>query len=131
MKKIRFVRSHVGVTLNHYGLNQIGKRIAIPALLRNGNEHFATFMGFIDARECDFMQRVKLLGFTCFSADDGRTWTQWGPHTCVIGIRKWDEYYVVLFDGAPKTLPYPPKLAQRYHNNVVPLSDPANSSFTS
>ncbi|KOO14389.1 hypothetical protein AKJ18_13885 [Vibrio xuii] len=116
-------KSQVGKVLNEQGLDYKGNPIEVPCLLKDGNCWSERFRGFIDSNECDFIQKVKLIGFTAFSVDDGHTWITFDNHSYLIGVRKWDEHYVVLFDGYPRSIPYTPKVLTRYYNNVVTLSD--------
>lgn len=124
--QIRWSKSQVGKVLDEQGLDYKGNPIDVPCLLKDGNCWSERFRGFIDSNECDSFQRVKLIGFTAFSFDDGHTWIAFDKLTYLIGVRKWDELYVVLFDGFPRSIPYTPKEPVRYYNNVVGLSDYCN-----
>ncbi len=115
---IRYVKSHVGHLLDSDGLDIYGKRIEVPALLRDGEHKHSTFRGMINAFECGSFQRVKLVGFTGYSFDDGKNWIKIPENHYMIGIRKWGEFYVVLFNGKPRVHVYAPKQPERYTNNV-------------
>lgn len=115
---IRYVKSHVGHLLDSDGLDIYGKRIDVPALLRDGEHKYSKFRGVINAFECSSLQRVKLVGFTEYSFDDGKNWIKIPENHYVIGIRKWGEFYVVLFNGKPRVNAYSPKQPERYTNNV-------------
>lgn len=115
---IRYVKSHVGQLLDSDGLDIYGKRIDVPALLRDGEHKHSTFRGMINAFECRSLQRVKLVGFTEYSFDDGKNWIKIPDNHYVIGVRKWREFYIVLFNGKPRVLPYTPKESERHYNNV-------------
>ncbi|MFN1535267.1 hypothetical protein [Vibrio jasicida] len=115
---IRYVKSHVGHLLDSDGLDIYGKRIDVPALLRDGEHKYSKFRGVINAFECSSLQRVKLVGFTEYSFDDGKNWIKIPENHYVIGIRKWGEFYVVVFNGKPRVNAYSPKQPERYTNNV-------------
>ena len=115
---IRYVKSHVGHLLDSDGLDIYGKRIDVPALLRDGEHKYSKFRGMVNAFECGSFQRVKLVGFAEYSFDDGKNWIKIPENHYVIGIRKWGEFYVVLFNGKPRVNAYSPKQPQRYTNNV-------------
>ena len=115
---IRYVKSHVGHLLDSDGLDIYGKRIDVPALLRDGEHRHSKFRGMINAFECGSFQRVKLVGFTEYSFDDGKNWIKIPKNHYLIGIRKWGEFYIVLFNGKPRTLAYTPKDPIRHYNNV-------------
>ena len=115
---IRYVKSHVGHLLDSDGLDIYGKRIDVPALLRDGEHKYSKFRGMINVFECGSFQRVKLVGFTEYSFDDGKNWIKIPVNHYLIGIRKWGEFYVVLFNGKPRALTYKPKEDVRYYNNV-------------
>ncbi|KOO14418.1 hypothetical protein AKJ18_13530 [Vibrio xuii] len=121
--QIRWSKSQVGKVLNEQGVDYKGKPIDIPSLLKNGEHWYERFRGFIDSNECDSFQRVKLIGFTAFSVDEGHTWTTFDKDMYLIGVRKWNEFYVVLFDGLPRAIPYTPKDPVKYYNNVVGLRE--------
>lgn len=115
---IRYVKSHVGHLLDSDGLDIYGKRIEVPASLRDGEHKHSTFRGMINAFECSSFQRVKLVGFTGYSFDDGKNWIKIQENHYVIGIRKFGEFYVVLFNSKPRTYIYTPKEPERFYNNV-------------
>ncbi|KGR35541.1 hypothetical protein OA39_02478 [Vibrio campbellii] len=115
---IRYVKSHVGHLLDSDGLDIYGKRIDVPALLRDGEHKYNKFRGMVNAFECGSFQRVKLVGFTEYSFDDGKNWIKIPENHYVIGIRKFGEFYVVLFNGKPRSHIYTPKEPERFYNNV-------------
>ena len=115
---IRYVKSHVGHLLDSDGLDIYGKSIDVPALLRDGEHRHSKFRGMINAFECGSFQRVKLVGFTEYSFDDGKNWIKIPKNHYLIGIRKWGEFYVVLFNGKPRVNAYSPKQPERFTNNV-------------
>lgn len=115
---IRYLKSHVGHLLDSGGLDIYGKRIDVPALLRDGEHKYSKFRGFINAFESSSFQRVKLIGFTKYSFDEGKNWIKIPENHYVIGIRRWNEFYIVLFDDSPRVLSYDPKEPERYYNNV-------------
>lgn len=115
---IRYVKSHVGHLLDSDGLDIYGKRVDVPALLRDGGYKYSKIRGMVNAFECASFQRVKLVGFTEYSFDDGKTWIKIPEDHYVIGIRKWGDFYVVLFNGKPRVNEYSPKQSKRYTNNV-------------
>lgn len=115
---IRYVKSHVGHLLDSDGLDIYGKHVDVPALLRDGEYKYSKFRGMINAFECGSFQRVKLVGFTEYCFDDGKNWIKIPENHFVIGIRKFGEFYVVLFNGKPRVYAYTPKEPERYNNNV-------------
>lgn len=117
--QFRYVKSHVGQCVDDKGLDYQGKTIQVPCLLKNGDAKEALFRGTIKASECDNYQRVKLVGFTSYSRDDGETWIELITHSYLVGVRVWGEHYIVLYDGLPKAFTYEPKGPTRYYNNVV------------
>ncbi|EGR3231381.1 hypothetical protein DC898_06310 [Vibrio parahaemolyticus] len=118
---IRYVKSHVGHLLDSDGLDIYGKRIDVPALLRDGEHKYSKFRGMINAFECGSFQRVKLVGFTEYSFDEGKNWIKIPENNYLIGIRKFGEFYIVLFNGKPRTLPYSPLAPIRYYNNIYQI----------
>ncbi|HDM8200637.1 TPA: hypothetical protein P0E29_001104 [Vibrio harveyi] len=118
---IRYVKSRVGHLLDSNGLDIYGKRIDVPALLRDGAHKYSKFRGMINAFECSSFQRVKLVGFTEYSFDDGKNWIKIPDNHYVIGIRKWGEFYLVLFNGKPRSIGYTPKEPERFYNNVYEI----------
>ncbi|WP_159656623.1 hypothetical protein [Vibrio atypicus] len=119
---IRWTKSQCGTVINEKGVDYKGNHIDVPCLLKDGEHYLMKLRGFIDATECDSFQRVKLLGFTGYSADEGRNWVSFDTDSYVIGVIKWNEFYVVLFEGVPRSLPYIPKKPARYYNNVFDIS---------
>ncbi|HCG8568217.1 hypothetical protein CGG80_21240 [Vibrio parahaemolyticus] len=115
---IRYVKSNVGHLIDADGYDVYGKRIDVPALLRDGEHKYSRYRGLINVFECGSFQRVKLVGFTEYSFDEGKNWIQIPENHYVIGVRKSGEFYVVLFNGKPRTLAYIPKEPERYYNNV-------------
>lgn len=118
---IRYVKSHVGHLLDSDGLDIYGKRIDVPALLRDGEHKYSKFRGMINAFECGSFQRVKLVGFTEYSFDEGKNWIKIPENNYLIGIRKFGEFYIVLFNGKPRALPYSPLAPIRYYNNIYQI----------
>ena len=115
---IRYVKSHVGHRLDSDGLDIYGKSIDVPALLRNGEHKYSKFRGFINAFESSSFQRVKLIGFTEYSFDEGKNWIKIPENHYVIEIRRWNDFYIVLFNGKLRVNAYTPKQPKRYTNNV-------------
>lgn len=115
---IQYVKSHVGHLIDSNGLDTYGRIVDVPALLRSGEEKYCRYRGTIDAAECHFFPKVKLIGFTQYSLDEGKTWIRIEENTCVVGAVRWGEFYIMLFDGEPYLLPYIPKLKERYVDNV-------------
>ncbi len=115
---IRYVKSHVGHLLDSDGYDIYGKHIDVPALLRDGEHKYSKYRGLIDAFECNSLQRVKLVGFTEYSFDDGKHWIEIPYNHYVVGVRKWSKFYVVLFNGNLRVYVYTPKEPERYYNNV-------------
>ncbi|ARC92166.1 hypothetical protein B6A42_08715 [Vibrio coralliilyticus] len=72
--RLRYVRSHVGSVLDERGFNFKGERIFVEAPLKNGELIPRDFFGAIDSSECFELQKVKLVGFTGYSLDDGKSW---------------------------------------------------------
>ena len=93
-------------------LDIYGRRIGVPALFRGGEHKYSKFRGIINAFKCGSFQRVKLVGFTEYNFDDG---IKIPENHYLIGIRKWGEFYVVLFKGKPRASSKQP---ERYTNNV-------------
>ena len=115
---IRYVKNHSGSILDANGYDGYGKCVEVPALLRNGEYKYDRYGGVINAFECRSCQKVKLVGFTEYSFDDGKHWIKVDNNHYLIGVRKLGEFYVVLFNGKPRALPYQPKEDVRYYNNV-------------
>ncbi len=112
---IRYVKSHVGHLLDSDGLDIYGKST------RDGEHKYSKFRGMINAFECGSFQRVKLVGFTEYSFDDGKNWIKIPKNHYLIGIKKWGEFYVVLFNGKPRKFAYTPKELERFYNNVYQI----------
>ncbi|MDE3896259.1 hypothetical protein J5N62_02260 [Vibrio sp. CC007] len=119
--QFRYVKTHVGQRVDDKGQDHRGRTIQVPCLLRDGTTKESLFRGAIDVNECDKYQRVKLVGFTSYSPDDGQTWVELETHSYLVGVRVWDEHYIVLYDGLPKAFTYEPKGPTRYYNNIVPF----------
>lgn len=119
---IRYVKSHVGHLLDSDGYDIYGKQIAVPALLRNGEYKYGRYRGLITAFECRSLQKVKLIGFTEYSFDEGKNWIKIKENHYLIGVCKWGEFYVVLFDGKPRAIAYTPREDERYHDNIYYLN---------
>ncbi|WP_133152422.1 hypothetical protein [Vibrio lentus] len=52
------------------------------------------------------MQRVKIIGVSAFTKEDNALtgWIDYPSSHYMIGVVKWDCYYVVLFDGVPRSV---------------------------
>ncbi|GEM79574.1 hypothetical protein [Vibrio superstes] len=98
----RFVTLYPSITPDRLG-NLISGN-TIPALLKNGDQKFAPYKGSIDIKECDGLQRVKLVHIKGWSPTDGETglWYDMPPEHYIVGAYKNDGYYIVLFDNMPK-----------------------------
>ncbi|GAB7228804.1 hypothetical protein VrSk94_24920 [Vibrio rotiferianus] len=118
---IRYVKNHSGSILDANGYDGYGKYVEVPALLRNGEYKYYRYGGVINAFECRSFQKVKLVGFTEYSFDDGKNWIKIEKNHYLIGVRKRGEFYIVLFNGKPRTITYIPIEDQRYYNNVYYL----------
>ncbi|OQQ00555.1 hypothetical protein BK412_21830 [Vibrio campbellii] len=118
---IRYVRNHRGSLLDSNGYDGYGKFLDVPALLRDGEYKYDRYRGVINAFECRSFQRVKLVGFTEYSFDEGKNWIKVQKNHYLIGVRKCGEFYIVLFNGKPRTLSYIPVKQERYCNNVYLL----------
>ncbi|HHF2994358.1 TPA: hypothetical protein ACPJ01_001255 [Vibrio diabolicus] len=113
-----YIKNHSGYLLDSKGYDVHGNLIEVPALLRNGDYRYEKYRGVINVFECDSFQRVKLVGFDEYSLDSGKTWTKVEQNQCLVGIRKWGEFYIVLFNEKPRLLSYTPKKDKRYYDNV-------------
>ncbi|EHZ2738170.1 hypothetical protein CA166_12415 [Vibrio parahaemolyticus] len=118
---IRYVKNHNGSILDANGYDGFGKLVKVPALLRNGEYKYDSYKGVLNAFECRTFQKVKLVGFTEYSFDDGKNWIKVEKNHYLIGVRKSDEFYIVLFNGKPRQFLYKPKKEKRYINNVHQL----------
>ncbi|EGQ9212493.1 hypothetical protein F8Y87_02100 [Vibrio alginolyticus] len=123
---ISYIKNHSGYLLDSKGYDIHGNLIEVPALLRNGDYRYDRYRGVINVFECDSFQRVKLVGFEEYSLDSGKTWIKVEKNQCLIGVRKWGEFYVVLFNGKPRTITYTPVSPVRYFNNVYHIHGPDN-----
>ncbi|CAH1536364.1 conserved hypothetical protein [Vibrio rotiferianus] len=115
---ILYVKSHVGTKLDARGHDLNGNFVSVPALLKNGEFKYDKYRGVIDAIECESFQRVKLVDFREYSLDGGKNWIKIESDQCVVGVRKWGEYYIMLFNGQPRLLSYEKQEPKRYYNNV-------------
>ncbi len=107
--------------LDTTGLDIRGRHIDVPYVEKHDTLQGARFGGILDSSECNSLPMIKLINFTSYSLDDGQTWHEFGKNTCLVGVKKWREVYVVLFDGLPRTLAYAAKEPKRYYDNVVPI----------
>ncbi|MFA0562746.1 hypothetical protein AB4559_03230 [Vibrio sp. 10N.222.51.C8] len=106
MISIRYRHNYRLITLTPSGV--VGKSAVsgncIPALLKNGEQHYAPYLGTIDAGLCINQMRVKLLGIVAWSPDSEGIDGDWYdiPANCyVIGVYQNGGYYVALDNAAP------------------------------
>lgn len=106
MTSIRYRHNQTLVTLTPKGLlyeNKIVTGDTIPALLRNGERHFAPYRGGIDISKAGDIQRVKLVKIESWSPDDSGmgAWYDIPKNAYLVGVYLNWRYYIVLRNNRP------------------------------
>lgn len=106
MSSIRYRHNRNLATLIPTGLLYESKIITgdtIPALLSNGERHFAPYRGSIDERNAGGLQRVKLVKIEMWSPDASGigTWYDIPKNSYLVGVYLRGDYYLVLRHNRP------------------------------
>lgn len=129
MPQVRLKQNYKYMIADNHGRDNKQQSCTVRALLKNGDTRSLTFGGFIDSVRCDFLQRVKLLGISAFTKEDDALvgWIDYPSAHYVIGVVKWDCYYVVLFDGMPRSVELDSVVHKEHTNNVFQIQKSPNS----
>lgn len=109
MTSIRYRHNYRLITLTPSGI--VGRPAVtgdcIPAMLRDGELHYAPYLGSMDAGLSINRRRVKLVGIVAWSLDvDGvGTWHDIPANGYIMGVYQNGGYYVVLENGEPFHFP--------------------------
>lgn len=105
MSSIRYRHNYRVITLTPHGVlgSSAVSGDCIPAMLRNGEVHFAPYRGSIDVGLCRDLQRVKLVGVVAWSPEnDGfDMWYDMPREHYLVGVYTNGCYYIALKNGAP------------------------------
>ncbi len=120
MPQVRIKHNYKYIIVDHNGRDDRSQSCVVQALLKNGDTRSLTFGGFIESDRCDFMQRVKLVGVSSFTQEDHALtgWIEYPSSHYVIGVMMWDCYYMVLFDGLPRSIAMDLPPPRKKENNV-------------
>lgn len=123
MPQVRLKQNYKYVIADNHGRDNKQQSCTVCALLKNGDTKSLTFGGFIDSDRCDFLQRVKIVGVSAFTTEDNALtgWIDYPSLHYVIGVLKWECYYIVLFDGIPRSVELESVERELPTNNVVQL----------
>ena len=123
MPQVRLKQNYKYVISDNHGRDNKQQSCTVRALLKSGDTRSLTFGGFIDSNRCDFLQRVKIVGVSAFTKEDNALtgWIDFPSSHYVIGVVKWECYYIVLFDGVPRSVELEPVKHEHPKNNVFSI----------